>query len=144
MIDYSVLGRKVHKLYPFLAKELMSMPDLTDLDQIEALYVEYCSIQADPTTKGQQTNHRLVFIAATLKLYDPDAFEFKKNMRNGLRSKLSETLHCKPTIISDSFKSVRNYLDIYPDFTNEVAYIYSELRKMYASEGRNNAGRKEL
>lgn len=134
MIDYAVLGRKVHKLYPFLAKELMSIPDVTDLEFIDELYTEYCTIQAEPSTKSQQTNHRLVFIAAALKLYDPDVFEFKKNMKNGLRSKLSNTLHCKPTTISDSFKSVRNYFDIYPDFSNEVAYIYSELKAICGVE----------
>lgn len=141
-IDYSILGRKLEKLYPYLAKELLTIPDLDDLELIDCLYTEYCSIQAKPQSKGQQTNLRLIFIASIIKLYDPDALEFRKNMKNGLRQKLSDTLHCHPTLISDNFTTVRNYLSIYPDFSNEVAYIYHEL-KMYAY-GRDKTGREEL
>jgi hypothetical protein len=141
MIDYAVLGRKVLKTYPFLAKELITIPDIDDLSMIDQLHIEYCDIQATPLSKSKSTYQRLVFIATILKLYDPDSFEFKKNMKNGLRKQLSITLQCKPTIISDSFKTVRNYLSIYPDFTNEVAYIYSKL-KMYADG--NCKGREEL
>ncbi len=137
-VDYSILGRKLVKLYPYLAKELLTIPDLTDLVLIDDLYSEYCSIQSEPQTKSQQTNHRIVFIAAIIKLFDPDALEYRKNMKNGLRQKLSSTLHCHPTIISDNFTNVRNYIKIYPDFSNEVAYIYHEL-KMYADGNKDQS-----
>lgn len=132
MIDYALLGRKVYKLYPYLAAELMIIPDLKDLGEIESLYAEYCSIQSDPTAKGQQTNHRMVFIAAILKLYDPDVLEVKKPMKNGLRHRLSKVIGCHHTVISHNCEIVRNYISIYPDFRNEVAYIYSELKKLHA------------
>ena len=135
MTDLAILGKKVLKKYPFMAKELITIPDISDLDLIPSLYTEYCEIQANPITKAEITHQRLIFIAAIVKLYDPDFFEgFKKNMKNGLRQKLSETLCCKPSTVSNSWKTVTNYLSIYPDFNNELAYIYSELKK-YAANG---------
>lgn len=134
MIDYNLLGRKVSKLYPFLAKEMISMPELTDLKKIGELFVDYTSIQSFAITKQQQINQRLIFIGAIIKLYDPDAFDFKKNMKNGLRQKLVEVLNCKPSTISDSFKLVRNYMSIYPSFTNELNYIYEELKNGHNEE----------
>ncbi len=131
-IDYSILGRKLEKLYPYLAKELLTIPDLDDLELIDCLYTEYCSIQAKPQSKGQQTNQRLIFIASVIKLYDPDYFKYKSNIKNGLRKKLSDILVCDPTQISHSIADVKNYLTIYHDFKDEVEYIYGRLK--YFSE----------
>jgi hypothetical protein len=143
MTDFAILGKKVLKNYPFMANELIAIPDVFELELIPCFYDEYNSIQADPENKHEVIRHRIIFIAAIVKLYDPDYYDgYKKNMKNGLRKQLSDTLNCKPSTISDSYKTVKDYMSIYPDYNDEVAYIYSELKK-YAING-NPQRRKEL
>lgn len=130
MIDYAALGRKVHIHYPYLAKELITVPDCTEVEIIDQLFTEYATIQSKPATKSEETYFKLVFIGAILKLYDPDFYDIKKKIKSGLRKKLSKTLSCDASLISHNLKIVNNYIDVYPAFRNEVSYVYSELKKL--------------
>lgn len=133
MIDYATLGRKVYKIYPFIAKELITIPEISDLESISPLFGEYKRIQLPPVGKNQVTDFRLIFVAVILRLYDPDVFEFDKNMKAGLRTKLSEVLQCEGSLISHNFRIVKDYINIYPKFRNDVAYVYAELLKAYTN-----------
>ena len=65
-------------------------------------------------------------------LFDPDVLpRYKRNMGNGLRLELSKILQCHPKIISDSFRTVRNYIDVYPKLKREVNELYTEVLKKF-------------
>lgn len=129
-MDYATIGRKLEKLYPYLAKELLTVPDCTEVKMIDQLFAKYATIQSKPSTKSEETHFKLVFIGAILKLYDPDFYDIKKQIKSGLRKNISKTLSCDASLISHNLKIVKNYMDVYPAFRNEVSYIHSELKKL--------------
>lgn len=131
-MNYSLIGRKLCKVYPHLAFELMTVPDLKDLNMIQDLYKEYCSIQSAAKDKNGRVYLSLIFIAAVIRLYDPDWFAYGKSVRKGLRIELASVLGCEGSLISHNLTNVKNFMRIYSDFRNEVSYVYGQL-KVYAS-----------
>lgn len=131
MDEHKSIGRKLCRLYPHLARELITVPDLTDTGLIKELYAEYRNLQVKPGCKSEEVHQGLIFTASILRLYDPDWFCFERNIRRGLRGHLEEAIGCDGTSISHNLKNVKNYMQIYSVFRNEVLYVYGQL-KAYA------------
>lgn len=129
LTNYYQIGKKIAHRYPELAREIMEEEvDLKDWrNDLPGIYEKFKSLHEYPKSKKQQTIQRMEFVAVIVMHLDRDALYCNKALKRGIRSLLARILQCDDTLISNTLKTVKNYLSIYKDFQASVEYLYSEL-----------------
>ena len=131
-MNYELIGRKLVARYPFIAKELMDHSAFEDLEVIPDIFKRFHVLVPPARNKKESTEHRLLFIATIVMMYDPDYFDgFKRNILCNLRKVFAKVFDCDPTQISHNLKSVKNYHDVYPEFRYKVSYFYDTFVKEF-------------
>lgn len=120
--DYEILGRKLTKLYPDIAKQLSPIkPIFSDICKIKGIWERLCNEKYDYSS-------REIFIGVVLNLYDTEVLAgFKLKLKTGIRSELAFVLNSKETIISHNIRTVKNYYEIYSDFKKTVDCISTQI-----------------
>ena len=114
-INFAVLGRKVYKLYPHIAKRLIEQPEFDDLSKIHGMW-EYFQTVYTYEKKSKQK----IFIWTIVKLFNPDVLiKCRPRLIKGLRIQLAATLKTNPTNISHKLNDTVNYYKLYPNFKTE-------------------------
>ena len=126
-VDLKIIGQKLLKKYPEIAKSLINEPTFSDFNLIVQIRT---IIEADPRLNGKNNYQiRELIVAVIIKLYDPDYIESHKNMKKGLRCAMSTTLQCSPRLISYLSKKVHDLMFIYRSFESDVSYFVEIISK---------------
>lgn len=111
-------------------KEL-TKPRLTNLDMLEQLYAWFKEILAgrDCAPRIESVTQRKKFLFIVLYLYSPSSLAGGK-MAKGVRRRISKVLGIgAPSAVSDNVSSVVFFYDHYPEFHQDVEWIYTEITK---------------
>lgn len=127
--NFRDIGIAVYKMQPNLAQNLLKRvkevsPACTDLDLIPSMFKKYCQHrECNYCPKSKKDIYlRHVFIAAIIKLYNPELFTgiHTIKMRHRLREGLADVLRVDPRWVSQNIPTIIVRLDVYTDFNNDV------------------------
>lgn len=134
MIDYALLGRKLVKEYPYLADELIQPPKLIEMNLIPEIWDYYCKI-----FEGIDKDRTIIFIAVTVKLFDPDAVDGWKPMKHGLRNEISKASNICHTQVSHLLKAARTYNTLYPRFKENIETYFDVIHKKFNDQSETSS-----
>ena len=137
-ISYESMGRKVFRLYPRIAELLMApakekktLIDYSEISFVVAVFSEYYKVDFESYCTllpfKELTDYRVKFTAVCLYCFDPESIKgpYFKKLKNHLRELIAETLAIHQTRISQYVPKARVYLQVYPDFYEEVMQLVS-------------------
>lgn len=123
-----IFRRKVQQQYPEIASRLVEQPVLSDVNEITDLYQIFTSLVRFPDNpkSSEIADFRTLFIAVTLRLYDPDYVNgYKKKVRNGLRSMIANLFRVDFNYVSNLFALAVARVQIYKSMADNVDRLYS-------------------
>jgi hypothetical protein len=132
-----IFRRKVQQQYPEIASRVVEQPVLTDVNEITDLYHIFTSLVKlpDNSKSSEIADFRTLFIAVTLRLYDPDYVNgYKKKVRNGLRSMIAYLFEIDFNYVSCLFALAVARVQIYKSMADNVEKIYSVILQSIENE----------
>jgi hypothetical protein len=132
-----IFRRKVQQQYPEIANRVVEQPVLSDVNEITDLYHIFTSLVKlpDNSKSSEIADFRTLFIAVTLRLYDPDYVNgYKKKVRNGLRSMIAYLFQIDFNYVSSLFALAVARVQIYKSMADNVEKIYSVILQSIENE----------
>lgn len=132
-----IFRRKVQQQYPEIASRVVEQPVLSDVNEITDLYHIFTSLVKlpDNSKSSEMADFRTLFIAVTLRLYDPDYVNgYKKKVRNGLRSAVAYLFQIDFNYVSSLFALAVARVQIYKSMSDNVEKIYSVILQSIENE----------
>ncbi len=132
-----IFRRKVQQQYPEIASRVVEQPVLSDVNEITDLYKIFTSLVKlpDNSKSSEMADFRTLFIAVTLRLYDPDYVNgYKKKVRNGLRSMIAYLFQIDFNYVSSLFALAVARVQIYKSMSDNVEKIYSVILQSIENE----------
>jgi len=128
-INYRRFYHRVKRRYPAIERQINEQGQISSLDEIPALYERFKRVTSanDDDIRKNTDNVRHIFVAVITRMEDPLFFTDNAPVRRGLRMELAKLLGCDQTIISHGLRSVKNYMDVYPEFCAKVEYFYGKM-----------------
>lgn len=130
-VSDKIFRKKVEKLYPDIANQMVRIPILTDTSFIPELYRRFSDIvNSYEATKGSEFNElRALFIGVALKMYDPDYLDgYKYKVVNGLNDEISQLFNIEKSTCSWWISQVSGRIRIYKEMAEAVQEIIAELK----------------
>lgn len=121
--------KKVEKLYPKIAEEVVQAPTLSDISIVPELYRRFIEIERQPSTKGPELyEFRAIFIGVALKMFDPDYIGgYKKKVMDGLSEELSKLFGIEKSTCSWWMSQVAGRIRIYKEMAEKVQEVFDLL-----------------
>jgi len=104
-------------------------PVMTDLIMIRDVYEQFCSSHKP----HEDYIHKLLFIAAILRLFNPDALIIEYKLRSGLRSSIADCLGLSGQNTSYYISQARAYMKIKSFKASVETTIHSYLNPVPAA-----------
>jgi len=121
--------KKVEKLYPKVAQNVVQTPTLSDTSFIPELYRRFSIVVNKSASKGSEsTELRALFVAVALKLYDPDYVDgYKTKVMNGLNDEISQLFGIEKSTCSWLINQATGRIRIYKEMAEAVQEICEEV-----------------
>lgn len=140
--DFKEIGIAVHRIYPretaALIRHLRSVKaQENDIKKIPEFFSKFCvyknidGINSKTHTKTEYVYLRYVFMAAIIKMYNPELLSpiHQFRMRRDLRINLARVFKTQPAWVSQSISTVCMHMKIYPAFKDDVIKTLGVIRK---------------
>lgn len=121
--------KKVEKLYPTVAQNIVPLPTLSDTSFIPELFRRFSKVVNNSAMKGSELQElRALFVAVALKLYDPDYVDgYKTRVINGLNDEISQLFGIEKSTCSWLINQAAGRIRIYKEMAEAVQEICTEL-----------------
>ena len=121
--------KKVEKLYPTVAQDVVQFPTLTDTSFIPELHRRFSKVVNKSAMKGSELHElRALFVAVALKLYDPDYVDgYKTRVANGLNDEISQLFEIEKSTCSWLINQAAGRIRIYKEMAEAVQEICDEI-----------------
>lgn len=133
-LNYTKIGRLLVTQKPSQAKELIESyyvsPQETELSKVKDFYERFCIIH--PKTKDYKatSEHRRLFIAVILHLYQPEVFLQKQiRVTPGLGKVIREPLGVFKPRISSMIREAIAMEKVYSDFKEKVQHVLLKIQE---------------
>lgn len=121
-INYRRAIRRLRRRYPSIAKQVCA-PSMLQVSEIPTLYRRFLAMSNIP----DKTEERLIFIGVIVLMDDEDSFFETLPARKGIARTLASIFGCGRSAVSHSIQTVKNYREIYPEFSAKLDYFYAKM-----------------
>jgi hypothetical protein len=130
--NYKLIYNKLQAKYPEIAEELKPINPEFNGYLILSFFTAFCRVKgvtfADISKKGNNDTREL-FLGVCVLVFDPEyLFGYKKKLRKGLRPKIASLFGMEERLISYNLRKVKDFIEIYDNFRNEVEHIYKRVK----------------
>lgn len=126
--NYRRIYQRLKRRFPVVLDMVHTPGVLKSYDDIPLMFDKFCRL-AHMNHKQVIEDHykRLIYIAAITRMEDPHYFEDDNPIRKGMATEIGKVLGCHQTVVSHALRTVKNYLEIYPQFREELDYFYNQM-----------------
>ena len=127
--DYTLIGRRIAKLYPHLATAVLYLKQenlLSDYKHMQSISLIFGSFYKMPFPQGlknlsdrESTQLRIKFTTLCMMCYDYESVQGKR-LKYELRKHIANELNTGHCLVSQYVSKARVYLKAYPDFEAET------------------------
>lgn len=130
--NYKLIYNKLKDKYPEIAKELIPENPIESNFNKLSVFVRVCSIigvTPEEIVLNRNSDSLRLFLGVYCLMFDPDYLKrYRGKLKNGLREKLTSILGMSGNKISYNLRKVKDWMDVYTPFENEVEHIYKRVK----------------